>query len=208
MSFVSISLENFNPGGRSWNVSRFGPSGFRLWHVAGVGFNFFRGVGFWTCWFARFNGLSALHGVPLTGWQLPDLLEKGKENHPKKTRTFILAEPLKFLEKKSESSRRLWLSEIPCWKCFPANFDAAGKFLTNFLAARNAIPAKVWAFSGKENGCWKIGRACGNAAGFSPPRPPQPSWVLLKKGKRRKKQGILWKTKVKEKKKRKKDQGS
>ena len=28
---------------------------------------------------------------------------------------------------KSENSRRLWLSEIPCWKGFPANFDAAGK---------------------------------------------------------------------------------
>ena len=41
------------------------------------------------------------------------------------------------------------------------------------------IPAKVWALSGKENGCWKFGRACGNAAGFSPPRPPQPSWALL-----------------------------
>ena len=27
MSFVSISLENFNPRGRSWNSSRFGPSG-------------------------------------------------------------------------------------------------------------------------------------------------------------------------------------
>ena len=40
---------------------------------------------------------------------------------------------------------------------------------------RKAIPAKVWALSGKENGCWKIGRAFGNAAGFSPPRPPQSS---------------------------------
>ena len=82
----------------------------------------------------------------------------------------------------SESSRRLWLSEIPCWKGVPANFDAAGKFFTDFPAARNAIPAKVWAFSGKENGCLKIGRAFGNAAGFSPPRPPQPSWVLLNYG--------------------------
>ena len=75
----------------------------------------------------------------------------------------------------SESSRRLWLSEIPCWKSFRANFDTAGKFLADFPAARNAIPAKVWALSGKENGCWKIGRTFGNAAGFSPPRPPQPS---------------------------------
>ena len=67
------------------------------------------------------------------------------------------------------------MSEIPCWKSFRANFDAAGKFLTDFPAARNAIPAKVWALSGKGNGCWKIGRAFGNAAGFSPARPPQPS---------------------------------
>ena len=81
-------------------------------------------------------------------------------------------------KQKSENSRRLWLSEIPCWKSFPANFDAAGKVFPDFPAARNAIPAKVWAFSGNEisNGGWKIGRACGNAGGFSPPRPPQPSY--------------------------------
>ena len=75
---------------------------------------------------------------------------------------------------KSENSRRLWLSEIPCWKGFPANFDAAGKFFPDFPAARNAMHAKVWALSGNENGCWKIGRAFGNAAGFSPLRLPQP----------------------------------
>ena len=46
--------------------------------------------------------------------------------------------------------RRLWLSEIPCWKGFPANFDAAGKCFPDFPAAQNAIPAKVWALSGKE----------------------------------------------------------
>ena len=84
-----------------------------------------------------------------------------------------------FHEHLSENSRRLWLSEIPCWKSFPANFDAAGKIFTGFPAAPTAIPAKVWAFSGKENGCWKIGGVCGNAPGFSPPRPPQPSWVFL-----------------------------
>ena len=43
----------------------------------------------------------------------------------------------------SENSRRLWLSDIPCWKSFPANFDAAGKFFTDFPAAQNAILAKV-----------------------------------------------------------------
>ena len=58
----------------------------------------------------------------------------------------------------SENSTRLWLSEIPCWKSFPANFDAAGKLFPDFPAARHAIPAKFSAFSGKENGCWKIGR--------------------------------------------------
>ena len=85
----------------------------------------------------------------------------------------------------SENSRRLWLFTIRCWKGFPANFDAAGKWFPDFPAVRNAIPAKVSAFSGKENGCWKIGCACGNAAGFSPPRPPQPSWVLLIQGRAR-----------------------
>ena len=54
------------------------------------------------------------------------------------------------LSRDSENSRRLWLSEIRCWKSFPANFDAAGKLFPDFPAARNAIPAKVWAFSGKE----------------------------------------------------------
>ena len=73
----------------------------------------------------------------------------------------------------SESLKRLWLFEIPCWKSFPANFDAAGKLFTDFPAARNAIPAKVSALSGKEDGCWKIGPAFGSAPGFSPLRPPQ-----------------------------------
>ena len=52
------------------------------------------------------------------------------------------------------------------WKGFPANFDAAGKFFPDCPAARNAIPAKVWALSGNENGYWKIGAAFGNAVGF------------------------------------------
>ena len=71
------------------------------------------------------------------------------------------------------------LTEIRCWKSFPAKFDAPGKLFTDFPAARNAIPAKVWAFSRKENGCWKIDLAFGNVPGFSPLRPPQPSWVSL-----------------------------
>ena len=51
-------------------------------------------------------------------------------------------------------------------------FRSAGKLCTDFPAARNAM---VWAFSGKEDGCRKIGPAFGNAPGFSPLRPPQPS---------------------------------
>ena len=50
----------------------------------------------------------------------------------------------------SENSRRLWLSEIHAFKGFPANFDAAGERFPDFPAARNAIPAKVWALSGKK----------------------------------------------------------
>ena len=68
---------------------------------------------------------------------------------------------------RSENSKRLWLSEIPCWKGFRANFDAAGKLVfPDFPAARPAIPAKLRALSGKENGCWTIGPAFGNAPGF------------------------------------------
>ena len=53
----------------------------------------------------------------------------------------------------SENSRRLWLSDIPCWKGFLANLDATGKFfpaLWKISAAPNAVPAKVWALTGKE----------------------------------------------------------
>ena len=34
----------------------------------------------------------------------------------------------------SENSRRLWLSEIRCWKSFPANLNAAGKFFTDLFS--------------------------------------------------------------------------
>ena len=52
---------------------------------------------------------------------------------------------------------------------------------TTFPAAQNAMPAKVWALSGKENGCWEIGPAFGNAPEFSPPRPPHPLPMLHKR---------------------------
>ena len=37
----------------------------------------------------------------------------------------------------SENSRRLLLSEIPCWKGFPSNFDGAGKSSPIFLNKEN-----------------------------------------------------------------------
>ena len=40
--------------------------------------------------------------------------------------------------------------KAPCWKGFPANFNAAGKFFPDFPAARHALPAKVWSLSSKE----------------------------------------------------------
>ena len=48
---------------------------------------------------------------------------------------------------------------------FSGKFRCCWKF-TDFPAARNVIPAKVWALSGKESGCWKIGRAFGNVLDF------------------------------------------
>ena len=103
---------------------------------------------------------------------------------------FSVGEPM-FLQENHFSAVHSWGSRImngsllldDCWKGFPANFDAAGKLFSDFPAARNAVPAKVWALSGKENGCWKIGRACGKTAGLSPPRPPKPSWDLLNQSK-------------------------
>ena len=61
----------------------------------------------------------------------------------------------------------------------PANFNAAGTFFPDFPAARNAIPAKVWALSGKETGCRKIGPAFGNAPGFVLSETAQPSSIFL-----------------------------
>ena len=41
----------------------------------------------------------------------------------------------------SENSRRLWLSEIRCWKSSPAYVDAAAKFFTDFPAGKLASPS-------------------------------------------------------------------
>ena len=67
---------------------------------------------------------------------------------------------------KSENSRRLWLTEIPCWKSFRANFDATGKSLTDFPAARNAIPANVWAFPARKTAAGKLAAPTGTLLDF------------------------------------------
>ena len=59
---------------------------------------------------------------------------------------------------------RLWLSHIPCGKSSLGNFDAPGKFL---LYSSDAIPAKVWTFSGNEKGSEKIDQKFRNVPGFS-----------------------------------------
>ena len=66
----------------------------------------------------------------------------------------------------SENSRRLWLSEIRYWKSFPANLDAAGKVLADFPAARNAIPAKVWAFPTRKMAAGKLAAPAGTLLDF------------------------------------------
>ena len=61
---------------------------------------------------------SGLDGPKQTSWPLPtDTWISGQNT---------ISRAL-FRNRESENSRRLWLSEIPCWKGFPANFDAAGK---------------------------------------------------------------------------------
>ena len=55
---------------------------------------------------------------------------------PKQTCTNLRPHAL-LCELQSENSSRLWLSAIPCWKSFPANFEAAGQFFTDFPAAPN-----------------------------------------------------------------------
>ena len=52
------------------------------------------------------------------------------------------------------------------------------KIIHRFSGSTKCYPCQ----GGKENGCWKIGPTIGNAAGFSPLRPPQPSGVFLKQG--------------------------
>ena len=58
-----------------------------------------------------------------------------------------------------------------CWK-IPHRFSGSTK----------CYPCQGFGTFRQGNGCWKIGRAFGNAAGFSPLRPPQPSWVPLRLG--------------------------
>ena len=70
----------------------------------------------------------------------------------------VLRRGLGNLQIQSENSRRLWLSKLPCWKGFLANFDAAGKLFPDFPAARNAIPTKVWELSGNKMAAGKSAR--------------------------------------------------
>ena len=49
---------------------------------------------------------------------------------------------------------------------FSANFNAAGKFFPAFPAARNAIPAKVWALSGRETAAGKSAAPSGTLLDF------------------------------------------
>ena len=51
------------------------------------------------------------------------------------------------------NSRRLWLSHIWSGKSFPENFDDTGKFFPDFPGSRYAVPARVWAISGRRE-CW------------------------------------------------------
>ena len=61
----------------------------------------------------------------------------------------------------TENSRRLWLSEIPCRKGFPANFDAAGKLFPDFPATRNAIPARFDLFPVRKTAAGKLAAPSG-----------------------------------------------
>ena len=53
-------------------------------------------------------------------------------------------------------------------KVFRQIFTLLNKIFTDFPAAPNAIPAKVWEFSGKENDCWE-----------NRPRLRERSWIFL-----------------------------
>ena len=66
-------------------------------------------------------------------------------------------------------------SLFPAGKVFGQNSTLLENFSSLFRQHGMLSPAKIWTLSGMENGCWKIGRACGNAAGFPPLRPPQAS---------------------------------
>ena len=71
---------------------------------------------------------------------------------------------------------RSQIAKIAAIRCAKSNkFRCRWKILPRFSGStKHAVPGKSLV-SGKEHGCWKIGLAFGNAPGFSPPRPPQPS---------------------------------
>ena len=71
---------------------------------------------------------------------------------------------------KSENSRRLWLSDIPCWKGFPAIFDASGKFFADFPASTTCYPCQ--GLGTFRQGSWLLENR-------PLPRSPQPSSIFL-----------------------------
>ena len=78
----------------------------------------------------------------------------------------------------SENSISPWLSEIPCWKSFPANFDAAGKFFTDFRQHELLSPPRSGDsghFLAKKMAAGKWAPPSGTLLDFPPLRPPQPS---------------------------------
>ena len=51
---------------------------------------------------------------------------------------------------------QLWLSEIPCWKSFPANVDAAGTFILHrFSGSTKCYPCQGLGIFRQGNGCWQ-----------------------------------------------------
>ena len=67
--------------------------------------------------------------------------------------------------KPSENSRRLWLSEIPCWKGIPTNIDAAGN-PSPILRQQDMLFLPRFAHFPARNGCWKLTLPAGTLLDF------------------------------------------
>ena len=62
---------------------------------------------------------------------------------------------------------------------FSGKFRCCWKMIPRFSGSAKCYPCQGLGTFRQGKRLLEIGRACGNAAGFSLPRPPQPSWVLL-----------------------------